>query len=297
MRRLSLFFFCLLIGFSLSAQRFDDVEVKAEKITESLFMLTGAGGNIAVLVGDDGVFMIDDQFAELSEKIKKAISELTDQPISYLINTHWHGDHSGGNENFAKDGAIIVAHENVRKRMSTEQLMKAFSRTVPPSPKAALPVITFSENVNFYANDEDILIFHVHDAHTDGDAIVYFPKSNVIHLGDTYFAGRYPFIDVSSGGSIKGIIESANEVLSLIDENTKIIPGHGKVSNKKELRAYRDMLEVINERMVKAIEEEKTFEEIKALNITEDYDKEWGTGFISGEKLVDIVYSDLSRKK
>jgi len=285
----------LLFAATVTAQRFNDVEIKAEKVSENLFMLTGAGGNIVILTGEDGVFMIDDQFAELSEKIKTAIAELTDQPIRYLINTHWHGDHTGGNENFDKEGAIIVAHENVRKRMSTEQLMKAFSRTVPPSPKGALPVITFSENVNFYLNGEDILIFHVHNAHTDGDAIVYFPKSNSIHLGDTYFAGRYPFIDISSGGSVRGIIESATTVLSLIDDETKIIPGHGKISTKKELAAYRDMLQDISAKMSKAIADGKTYEEIKTLNISEDYDDEWGTGFISGEKLIEILYSDLSR--
>jgi cyclase len=285
----------LLMMVSLFGQDFDQVEIKAEKISDNIYMLTGQGGNIGLMAGADGAVMIDDQYAPLTEKISAAIAGITDQPVRFLINTHWHGDHVGGNENFGKKGALIVAHENVRKRMSTEQFMEAFDRTVPPSPVGALPVITFAEDIAFHLNGEDILVMHLHNAHTDGDAIIYFATSNVLHTGDIYFAGSYPFIDLSSGGSIDGIIDAVNKVLLLIDEETKIIPGHGPASNKEALKTYRDTLQTIRDRVKKAIDAGKTIEEIKAAGLTKDFDDPWGTGFVNGETIVNILYSDLSK--
>ncbi len=292
--------FVLMLTFcttsSLNAQD-KPVEITVEQLSGSVHMLTGKGGNIGVSVGEDGVFMIDGQFADMSEKILRAVKAISGKDLKYLINTHWHGDHTGGNENFSKEGAVIVAHENVHKRMSTDQLMKAFGRTVKASPESARPVITFTEDLTMYLNGEKILIFHVHNAHTDGDAMVYFTESNVLHMGDCYFNGRYPFIDIGSGGSIDGIIKAANHALFLINDETKIIPGHGKQSNKKELTAYRDVLMVIRDRVKKAIEEGKTLEEIKAAKLSEEYDEDWGGGFINSDKLVDFIYTDFSREE
>ena len=297
--QVSVFVFVLVLTFystsSLYAQD-KPIEITVEQLSESVHMLTGKGGNIGVSVGEDGVFMIDGQFADMSEKIITAVKTISGKELKYLINTHWHGDHTGGNENFNKQGAVIVAHENVHKRMSTDQLMKAFSRTVKASPVAARPVITFTEDLTMYLNGEKILIFHVHNAHTDGDAMVYFTESNVLHMGDCYFNGRYPFIDLSSGGSIDGIIKAANQALFIVDEETKIIPGHGKLSNKKELTAYRNVLMVIRDRVKKAIEEGKTLEEIKAAKLSKEYDKEWGAGFINSDALVDFIFTDLTRE-
>jgi len=297
MKNLILSILAILFSFQLFAQNdFSGVKIEAKKVTDNIYMLTGAGGNILVCTGEDGVFMVDDQFAPLSDKIKAAIAKLSDHPVKFLMNTHWHGDHTGGNENFGTSGSIIVAHENVRKRMSTEQMMKAFSRTVPASPEAAWPGITFSEDINFYFNDEDIIITHSHNAHTDGDAIVFFPKSNVIHTGDTYFNGRFPFIDLSSGGSINGIIESANRVLFMADEDTKIIPGHGALSNKEEFSAYRNVLMTARDKVQKAIKVGKTLEQMQAEKILDEYDAKWGQNFIKTDKIIDFIYTDLTRE-
>lgn len=281
---------------TVEAQRdFSKVEIKAAQITLSVYWLTGSGGNIGLCVGEDGIFMIDDQYAPLSEKIMAAIAEIQKGDIKYLVNTHWHGDHAGGNENFGNKGATIVAHENARKRLSTDQLMKAFSRTVPASPKAAWPDITFTKELTFHFNGEDIFIFHVHNAHTDGDVMIYFAQSNVLHMGDTYFKGRYPFIDLSSGGSIDGLIKAVNQALFVINEETVIIPGHGELSNKKELKEYRDVIMTVRDRVKKAIGEGKTLEEIKAANLNADLDGTWGSGFINAETIVDIIHTDLTR--
>ncbi len=279
------------------AQRdFSKVEIKTEQVSDNIYMLVGSGGNIGVCVGEDGVFMIDSQFGPLSEKISKAISALSSQPIKILFNTHWHGDHTGGNENFGKKDAMIIAHDNVKERMSTEQ-KRAFRKPTPAAPQVAQPVITFNDKMSFHLNGEDILVFHFHHGHTDGDAIVYFPKSNVIHMGDTYFKGRFPYIDLGSGGDVEGVLKTINEVLFLADEDTKIIPGHGALSNKEELMEYRDVITICRDRVKKAIASEMTLEEIKASNLTKEYDEEWGGGFIKPDKFIDILYSDLTKEE
>lgn len=289
------FLICLISIVFVQAQEWDKVEITTEKVTDNIYVLFGRGGNIGLLVGDEGVMMIDDQYAPLSDKISEAIAKITDKPIKYLLNTHWHGDHAGGNENFKNKGAIIVAHENVRKRLSTDQFMKAFSRQVEAKPETYWPEITFEKDITLHLNGEDVLFFHSHNAHTDGDAIVYFTKSNVIHMGDTFFKGRFPFIDISSGGSIDGMIETANKVLFIADNDTKIIPGHGTLSNKSELKEYRDVLMILRDRVKAAIKEGKTDEEIKAADLAKDYAEEWGGGFINAERIIDIIYTDLTR--
>ena len=231
-----------------AAQDFSKIEIKTEKLSDTLYMLIGAGGNIGVSVGADSVFVIDDQFAPMTPKIEAAIKKLTAKPVQFVLNTHWHFDHTGGNENFGKAGAIIMAHDNVRKRMSSEQFITFLRAKSPASPALALPVITFAQEMTMHLNGEEIFAFHVPNAHTDGDTIVHFRKNNVIHMGDTFFNGFYPFIDTSSGGTPEGMIATADKVLALSDDKTRIIPGHGPLSNKAELKVFRDMLATVSAR-------------------------------------------------
>ena len=289
------FFFLLTGVFSSFAQK-REVKIEPTKITESIYMLKGQGGNIGLFVGEDGVFMIDDQFAHLTPKILKAIEKITDKPVKYLINTHWHGDHTGGNQNMSKEGAVIISHKNVRKRMGMESVVRG--KTKPASPKEALPVITFTEDMMVHFNGEDVLISHVHDAHTDGDAHIYFTKSNVLHMGDTYFQGKYPYIDLTSGGSIEGYIASAEKALLMIDDTTVIIPGHREISNKNELLAYKNMLVTLRYRVQNKINEGKTVEEVKKdTSITKEYDdKKYGDWFITSEGIRETIYKSLTSK-
>ncbi len=282
--------FLLFISTSIYAQRFDTVKIKTTKLTEHTYMLEGAGGNIGVSVGDDGVFVIDDQFAPLSEKILTAIKTLSDKPLKFLVNTHYHGDHSGGNQNMTNAGATIIAHDNVKKRLEAKQ------RDGSLKPKEALPIITFNDKLNITINGESVAVFHVSNAHTDGDALLYFTESNVLHTGDTYFNGRYPYIDLNSGGSVKGYIEAVKKGLMLIDEDTKIIPGHGKLSNKEAYKDFLKMLETLRTNIQKAIDEGKTEDDVKAdKSLTKTYDVlDFGSGFISSEKIRLTFYKSLT---
>ncbi len=282
-QNLHIFIFVLVIG--ANAQ---ETQIKINKFTESIYMLVGQGGNIGVFVGEDGVFMIDDQFAPLTPKILSAIRTITEKPVKYLINTHFHGDHTGGNENIFNEGAVIVSHENVRKRMSANQ-----------SAKEALPVVTFTDDIMFHLNGDDVLISHVHNAHTDGDAIIYFTNNNVIHTGDTYFNGKFPFIDTKSGGSINGYIAAVEKVLLLADDQTKIIPGHREASNKAELKVFYNMLVTIRDRIQAEIDKGKTLEEVTAnSSLTEEYNEQYGEDwFIKGDSMRATVYKCLKKLK
>jgi glyoxylase-like metal-dependent hydrolase (beta-lactamase superfamily II) len=273
-----------------------EVMIKSTKLSDTVYMLTGQGGNIGLSVGVDGVFMIDDQFAPLSAKIKKEISTITNENIKFLINTHWHFDHTGGNENFGKEGVVIVAHDNVRKRMSKDSFIKAFNKTVPAAAKVALPVITFNDEITFNLNNDEIKVTHLKNAHTDGDSIIHFKSSNVIHTGDIFFNGAYPFIDESSKGDIEGIINATNYILTLVNNNTKIIPGHGKIANKADLINYRDTLITIKTRMQKLIEEGKTLEQVIALKPNADLDDTWGKVFLNPDQFLTILYTLMSNK-
>ncbi len=213
----------------LAQNNFDTVSIRPVKVTDQIYMLKGSGGNIGVMIGKDGTLMIDDQFAPLSNKINGAIKTLDPGEIRFLINTHLHGDHSGGNENFKRMGVTVVAHDMVRERMSKEKTNPATKEVTPPRDKDALPVITFANKLNFHLNDEDIELIHLDPGHTDGDVIVHFRKANVYHMGDMFVTYGYPYIDYSSGGSVNGFITALDKFLGMMDDNTKIIPGHGEL--------------------------------------------------------------------
>ncbi|TMM28724.1 MBL fold metallo-hydrolase [Polaribacter aestuariivivens] len=289
MKNLHLSFLLLFVFFSAFSQK-NDVKITTEKLTESIYILKGQGGNIGLFVGEESVFMIDDQFAPLTPKILSAIKKITTKPVKYLVNSHWHGDHTGGNENMQKAGALIIAQENVRKRMNTESQVRG--KVKKASPKEALPVITFSDNMMLHINNDDILISHVHNAHTDGDAIIYFTANNVVHMGDTYFQGKFPYIDLNSGGNVNGVIAAAEKVILLSDENTKIIPGHGNVSNRKELIEYKNMLVDLKNKIQLEINKEKSLEEVlKNKEITKGYDM--FSGWINEERIKTAIYKSL----
>ena len=277
----------------LVAQNFDTVQVTSTRLAENVHMLVGAGGNIGLMVGSDAVFVVDDQFAPLTPKILAAIKAITPQPVRFVLNTHWHFDHTGGNENMGQAGALIFAHENVRKRMSTEQFIEALNRKEPPAPRGALPVITFTDTVSFHLNGDSIVVFHVAPAHTDGDAVVRFTKSNVMHTGDLFVSDRFPFVDRSSGGSIHGIIAAAERMLAVTNAQTAIIPGHGPVADRSRLQMYHDMLVVMRDRMRKEIAAKHTIDQVLASKITAEYDKEWPNG---RERFLRILFQELSAR-
>jgi len=282
---------------ALAQQRnFDAVQIKTTKVADGIYMLEGEGGNIGVSAGEDGVFLIDDQFAPLTPKITAAVRAISDKPIRFLINTHWHGDHVGGNENFGKAGVVIVAHDNVYKRMSVGGAIQLLKQNYAPAPKAALPVISFSETATFHLNGDDVTSIHLPPAHTDGDSLVRFAKANVIHTGDVFAAYRYPFIDVESGGSVKGILRAIDRLLPVLDDNTKVIPGHGGLSGKKDVLAYRKMIATVVGRIEPMARSGKTLQQVLAAKPTREFDEEWGK-FRKPEAFVEIVYNGLAPRK
>jgi glyoxylase-like metal-dependent hydrolase (beta-lactamase superfamily II) len=274
-------------------QDFSKVEVKAEKVTDGVFVLTGAGGNIGLSVGKSGTFVIDDQYAPLTDRILAAIRAITPDPVRFVVNTHWHGDHTGGNENLGKAGALLVAHENVRRRMSAEQFNALFDRKTPPSPEAALPVVTFTDAITFHWNGDDIRVYHVPPAHTDTDSLVQFVKADVVHMGDVFFNGGYPFIDTSSGGRVDGVIEAADRALAGTGAATRFIPGHGPVGTRADLQAYRDMLKTVRDRVAALKAAGKSRDEVIAAKPSAEHDAKWGGGFIKPDVFAGILYDSL----
>lgn len=275
------------IGVLFSQGQMENVKIKATHVAGNVYMLEGRGGNMGVSVGKDGALLVDDQFAPLSDKIRAAIKKLDPGPLKFVLNTHWHGDHTGGNENFSSE-ATILAHTNVRKRLSMDQFQPARNRTVPAAPEAAWPVITFDQSVSIHFNGEEIKISHLPAGHTDGDAVVYFTQSKVLHMGDLFFSGRFPFIDLDSGGNVDGYIKDVEEILGMLDEDVRIIPGHGPLSTLDDLKNFHKMLVATTEYVRGQLKAGKSADEIKAAGLPAEW-KEWGWSFINENRWIDII--------
>jgi glyoxylase-like metal-dependent hydrolase (beta-lactamase superfamily II) len=273
------------------------VTLKTTPVTGNISMIEGAngfsGGNVAVQVGDDGLLVVDDALEPLSTKLRTAIAALSKKPVRFVVNTHVHGDHTGGNAALGGAGAVIVAHYNVRKRLSSEQFFElmGMKKTIPPSPAAALPVVTFNDDLTFFFNGDEIHVIHVAPAHTDSDAIIHFKKANVLHMGDTFMAG-YPIVDSSSGGRYEGFLAAADKALSIADDATKIVPGHGPIMTKADLVAWREMLVKVRERVSSLAAQKKTLDEIKAAKVTAEFDEKHA-GMIKPDMFVETVYKEL----
>lgn len=286
---------CALTSVLAVAQDFSSVEIRTTEVADGVYALEGAGGNLGLVVSDDGAFLIDDQYAPLTDRIEAAVAEITDQPIRFVLNTHWHGDHTGGNENLAEGGSLVVAHDNVRKRMAAGQLMEFFEREVPPAPDDALPVVTFDDRISFHLGGHTIDAIHVPSAHTDGDAIVHLEEANVVHTGDIVFHGLYPFIDYGSGGSLGGMIEATDRVLELADADTAVITGHGgPVIDRERLSGYRDMLATVHRRLIELIVDGASLEQVRAAGVTAEFDEQWGQGFIGPERWIELNYKGMT---
>jgi cyclase len=278
------------------AQNMDDVQIQTQRLADGVYMLIGQGGNLGLSVGDDGAFLIDDQFAPLTDKIVAAIAEVSSEPVRFVFNTHWHGDHTGGNENLGEAGALIVAHENVRERMAVEQVLERIGRaaaTTLASPDGALPVVTFTEDVSFHINGDELHAFHVSNAHTDGDAIVHFVRANVVHMGDTFFRDRFPFIDTATGGSIDGIIAAADAGLSVMDADTQVIPGHGALSTRENLREYRDALKSMRDAVAELMEQGMALEQIQQARPIRAQASAWGQNEAAEASFVATIHHGL----
>jgi glyoxylase-like metal-dependent hydrolase (beta-lactamase superfamily II) len=282
----------LVFAVPASAQQdMSKVEMKAQQLAPGVAVLFGAGGNIGVSHGEDGTILIDDQFAPLTEKIQKAVADLGAQPVKFLINTHWHFDHSGGNENFGKAGTIIMAHDNVRVRMAAGATVAG--NVTPPASKVALPVITYADGLKLHLNGEEVRVIHVPAAHTDGDSFIHWTKSNVIHMGDLFMLQiSFPFVDTGSGGDVRGFVTAADMVLAIANDQTKIIPGHGAIATKVDLQNHRNMIAAVITKVEAGIKAGKTLDQIKASRPTDGYGVKTD-GFITADTFVETVYKQL----
>jgi glyoxylase-like metal-dependent hydrolase (beta-lactamase superfamily II) len=277
-------------------QDFSKIEIKAEQLAPGVAVLFGAGGNIGVSYGEDGTILIDDQYAPMTAKIQAAVSGLGAAPVKFLVNTHWHGDHSGGNENLGNAGAVIMAHDNVRVRLAAGAVSGAGTsgaRTIPAAPPAALPVITYAEGLKLHLNGEEVRVIHMPAAHTDGDSIIHWTKSNVIHMGDLFMLQvSFPYVDRDSGGDVRGLVAAADKVLAIANDQTKIIPGHGAIATKADLQNHRNMIATVIAKVEAGIKAGQTLEQIKASNPTDGFGVN-PKGFISAERFVETVYNIL----
>jgi cyclase len=292
------------VAFAISAiaapacaqQDFSKVEIKAEQLAPGVAVLFGAGGNIGVSYGEDGTILIDDQYAPMTAKIQAAVSGLGAAPVKFLVNTHWHGDHSGGNENLGKTGAVIMAHDNVRVRLAAGAVSGAGTpgaRTIPAAPPAALPVITYAEGLKLHLNGEEVRVIHMPAAHTDGDSIIHWTKSNVVHMGDLFMLQvSFPYVDKDSGGDVRGFVAAADKVLAIANDQTKIIPGHGAVATKADLQNHRNMVATVIAKVEAGIKAGQTLEQIKASNPTDGFGVN-PKGFIGADRFVETVYNNL----
>lgn len=288
-------FAALLLATAAAAQApdYDKVAITTQTLSPGVHVLFGAGGNIGVSTGDDATVLIDDQFAPLTPKIVVATAKLSPHPIKFVINTHWHGDHTGGNANLGRSGAIIVAQDNVRTRMASDQFIAMMKRTVKASPPIALPVVTFDSTTTLHLNGEELRAVHVAPAHTDGDCLIVFTRANVIHMGDTFLEGSYPIVDLSSGGDVRGIVAAADRGLALGNATTRYIPGHGKVSDRAALVAYRAMVADSIAAVEAAMAGGKTVDAVVAAKPTAKWDTQWGGGFFKPDDWVRTIYASL----
>src|SRR5882757_5765114 len=302
---LSLVGAALLCGPTAMAQErtpdWSKVQIKVTKVSGNIYMLEGQGGNIAASVGQDGIVIVDDQFAPLADKIQAALKDLkiTDKPVRFVINTHYHGDHSGGNVPFNNAGSTLIAHDNVRKRLETGGTAGnggSIKMDVKPAEKAALPIITFEHDVTVHLNGEDIRALHFPSGHTDGDSIIFFPKNNVVHMGDDFVRYGFPFIDVASGGSVQGMISAMEKAMALLPADVKVIPGHGAISNLDDVRAYVKMLKETSAAVQKAIGEHQTLEQMKQAKILEPW-KQFSGEFINSDAFIETLYNSLMGHK
>ncbi len=294
----SLLFFllsCLIVlaPVAAAAEESDDVEIIVTHVSGNVYMLEGAGGNIGVSAGPDGILIVDDQFAPIADKIRSALKDLNSGDLKFVLNTHYHGDHTGGNEIFGRE-VPIIAQKNVRKRLSTEQNIRG--RVIPPKPKGAWPVITFDSSLSIHFNDEEIEVIHFPYGHTDGDVVVFFTKSNVVHMGDHLFSGMFPFVDLDAGGDVEGFIRNIETFMSKLPQDVKVIPGHGPLSLLDDLKANHRMLVETTDYVREQKKAGKSLEQIKAEGLPEEW-KAWAWHFISEEVWIEIVYSSLSRNE
>ena len=298
MKRLSekscLFAFAVFMFFHLAPAQIAQAQIKTTHVAGAVHMLTGRGGNIGVSAGEDGILMVDDKFAPLAPKIKEALGSLgAKKPLAFVVNTHWHGDHTGANEIFGKE-AHIISHANVRKRLAVTSYV--LGRTVKPKAKAGLPVITYEGSISVHFNGEEIRVVHYPNSHTDGDSVLFFPKSNVVHTGDLFFSGRFPFVDLGNGGDVEGLAKNIGKLIKQIPENAKIIPGHGPLSGINELKKYHSMLIETTRIVREQMKAGKTRAQIQAAGLPERY-AGWGKGFISTKRWIGTVFNSLGGKK
>lgn len=288
--------FAALVGTQQPPPKFDP-EITATRITQSLYVLQGAGGNVAMFIWEDGVLLVDDKIAPAAPKLKAAVAAITSKPIRFVVNTHWHPDHRGGNAALAGDGAVIVAHENVRRRLSVDGFIAVFGTRPQAPPPLALPIITFTRDVKFHLGGEEISVVHVDAAHTDSDSLVRFRAANALHMGDCYLIGSYPVIDYNNGGSYGGTIAAADTALGLVDGATRIIPGHGPVSNDGELRAWRDMLVTILADVKRAVGQGKNLEQVKQAGLTRQWDDTVPGSFVSSDHAIEEAFREVTEGK
>ena len=294
---------CLVCGSVARAQDqdFSKIQIKVTKVSGNIYMLEGSGGNIAASVGEDGIVIVDDQFAPLAEKIQAALKDLkiTDRPVRFVINTHYHGDHTGGNVPFANAGSTLIAHDNVRKRLETGGAAGnggSIKMDNKPAAKEALPVITFQHDVTVHLNGEDIRAMHFPSGHTDGDSIIFFPKNNVVHMGDDFVRYGFPFIDVTSGGSVQGIIDAMEKITAQLPTDVKVIPGHGALSNLDDVRAYTKMLKETSAAVQKGINDHKNVDQLKQEKVLEPW-KSFSGSFVNSDAFIETLYNSLTGHK
>ena len=283
----------LFASISTTTAQDQKVEFTSFQLSDTIYMLRGRGGNVGISTGEDGLYIIDDQVKPITDQLLQAIHKISDKPIRFVINTHYHADHTGGNETIGGSGTVIIAHDNIRKRMTSEQVSIFMNSTTAPYAKDALPVLTFNDRMSLHLNGESATAYYVANGHTDGDSIIHFPVSNVIHMGDMYFNGLYPYVDLDAGGSIHGVIEAADLALSLANESTRIIPGHGPLAMVDDLRVYRDFLVDATGNIQALIDQDMSLPKIIEAKPTLEWDETLGDAWITPPQFVTFIYNSL----